>query len=106
MKNSYALSESDIEAIKVALTVLPSYGFVTPDVADATFAAVASAATKLIMHEPLLYRESFIIALSVDSAYKALRSELDLDEEKLAELRPYFFTYNKLLPILAPFLEE
>lgn len=106
MKNTYSFTQSDVSAITTALTVLPAYEFFASDIAEAALAVAASADSKLIKQEPLTKRECVLIALSIDNAYKALRNEIDLDSEYIARLRPYLFTYNKLQPIFASFLDN
>lgn len=97
---------NDVEAITTALTVLPGYDFFSSDIAESALAVAASAGQKLIMKEKLSQRENAFIALAVDSAYKALRNELNLEGEYLLRLQPYLFVYNKLQPVFSPFLPE
>ena len=100
MQNTYLLTQNDVEAITTALTVLPGYDFFSSDIAE------SAAGQKLIMKEKLSQRENAFIALAVDSAYKALRNELNLEGEYLLRLQPYLFVYNKLQPVFSPFLPE
>ena len=106
LQKTYSFTQNDVDAITTALTVLPAYDFFVSDIAEAALAVTASAGRKLIMQEKLTKQEGAIIALAVDSAYKALRNELALDSEELARLRPYLFTYNKLQPIFLSLLPE
>lgn len=106
MQNTYLLTQNDVEAITTALAVLPGYDFFSSDIAESALAVAASAGQKLIMKEKLSQRENAFIALAVDSAYKALRNELNLEGEYLLRLQPYLFVYNKLQPVFSPFLPE
>lgn len=106
MQKNYSFTKNDVDAITAALTIIPAYDFFASDIAEAALAVTASAGRKLIMQEKLTKREGALIALAVDSAYKALRNELSLGNEELALLRPYLFTYNKLQPIFSSLLPE
>ena len=64
----------------------------------------ASIIMKLNKHEQLNQQELYLIAVSVDSAYNALRGEISVEEEAVSELRPYLFTINKLQPSLSAIL--
>lgn len=59
---------------------------------------------KLNKHEQLNQQELYLIAVSVDSAYKALRGEISVEEEAVSDLRPYLFTINKLQSSLSAIL--
>lgn len=76
-----------------------------PEEAIAIIDICSSAGTKLAEHKQLTNRETFAVALFVDSAYKMLRDELPADPKSLALLKDYMFTYNKLQPILSPILD-
>ena len=101
MKNTYNFSQTDVDAITTALTVLPAYDFFASDIAETALTVTASVGQKLIMQEPLDRRERKFIILAVDSAYKALRQELDVDADTIKKLRPYLFTYNKLQSVFS-----
>lgn len=102
---NYSFSASDIKAVTAALSVLTEYDFVT----DAEIDMLSSLAMSLIAKlnfsgrlDQMSNRESYVIALAIDSAYRALKNEYELDEESKAELRDYIFTYNKLEPLFFP----
>jgi hypothetical protein len=106
---NYSFSASDIKAVTAALSVLTEYDFVT----DAEIDMLSSLAMSLIAKlnfsgrlDQMSNRESYVIALAIDSAYRALKNEYELDEESKAELRDYIFTYNKLEPLFSPLLEN
>ena len=101
----YSLSQGDVEAISAALSILPAYDFAIGQNAEVLFSLCASAGSKLISHKPLTNQEMGIVALAIDSAYKALRDEISIDEESKSEIREYLFTYNKLLPVFSPLLD-
>lgn len=107
MKNSYELSKGDIDAITAALAILPAYDFAKYQNPDALFAVCTSAGSKLINHKQLTEQELGVVAISIDSAYKALRNEITLnDENAKSQIRKFIFTYNKLLPLFSPFLDN
>lgn len=97
----FLLSESDVKTILLCLELLPCYNFMASDIADASFMLSASAGQKLIMNEQLSSREAGIVALAVDSAYKALRGEIAVSASTVEKLRPYFFSINKLRPVFS-----
>ena len=97
----FSLSESDVKTVLLSLELLPDYGFIAPDTADASFMLSASAGQKLIMNERLNNREAGIVSLAVDSAYKALRGEITVNPSTVEKLRPYFFSINKLRPVFS-----
>lgn len=106
MKHStYSLSADDISAITAALSILPAFEFIEADNMQSTYTLCASAGSKLFSHEKLTVQETYLIALAVDSAYKALRNELPLDDESKAEIKDFIFIYNKLEPIFSPMLD-
>jgi len=93
----YSLSNSDVDAITTALSVLPSCELVNDENSQSIYSLCASAGIKLIEHAPLSEEETNIVLLAVDFADKALRGEVYIDNNQLDELREYLFTYNKLL---------
>ena len=81
---NYSFSASDIKAVTAALSVLTEYDFVT----DAEIDMLSSLAMSLIAKlnfsgrlDQMSNRESYVIALAIDSAYRALKNEYELDEE-------------------------
>lgn len=107
MKNfTYSLSESDVKAILCTLEVMPSYGFYeTESENDLVKYLSISSGMKLIAHEQWNNREIAYVALAIDNAFKALRSENSADDEIVSTLRPYLFTINKLHPVFSPYLD-
>lgn len=102
---NFSFGNNDISAISHALSVLPAYDFFDsfpPDLVSMP----ASIIMKLNKHEQFSNQELYLIALSVDSAYKALRGEISVEEEAISELRPYLFTINKLQPSLSAILDS
>lgn len=93
----YSLSDSDVNAITTALSILPSYELISDEDFQSIYSLCTSAGIKLIEHNPLSEDETKIVLLAVDFADKALRGEVYIDNEQLDELREYLFTYNKLL---------
>ncbi len=92
---NFSFGNDDISAISHALSALPAYDFF--DSFPQNLASMpASVIMKLNKHEHLSQQELYLIAISVDSAYKALRGEISVEDEAVSELRPYFFTINKL----------
>ena len=93
---NYSFSASDIKAVTAALSVLTEY--------DLLSSLAMSLIAKLNFSgrlDQMSNRESYVIALAIDSAYRALKNEYELDEESKAELRDYIFTYNKLEPLFS-----
>ena len=88
---NYSFNNSDIKAITAALSVLTAYDFVTDGEIDMLSSLSASVGSKLFFKqfEQISNRELYVIALAIDSAYKALRNEISIDEESNAELRDY-----------------
>lgn len=106
---NYSFSNSDIKAIKAALSVITAYDFLDDDEADMLSALAVSIDLKLTSSkglEQMSNRESYAIAFAIDSAYRALKNEYKLDGESMARLRDYIFTYNKLEPLFSPLLEN
>ena len=102
----YSFSENDVKAITAALEILPSYDFVSENKIDMFSILCASAGSKLIFHNQLTNREMYVVALAIDSAYKALRNELSICPEESNVIRDYMFVYNKLQPIFSPLLDN
>lgn len=93
----YSLSDSNVNAITTALSILPSYELISDEDFQSIYSLCTSAGIKLIEHNPLSEEETKIVLLAVDFADKALRGEVYIDNDQLDELREYLFTYNKLL---------
>lgn len=93
----YSLSDSNVNAITTALSILPSYELISDEDFQSIYSLCTSAGIKLIEHNPLSEEEAKIVLLAVDFADKALRGEVYIDNDQLDALREYLFTYNKLL---------
>lgn len=109
MKNTnIQISDSDIKAIIATLEALPHYGFFisvasdTPDLID----KLEATGVKLITHAKLDPKNMYLIAIAIDSAYKAIRNEMDITKEGLELIKPYVFTINKFQPLLSPLLKD
>ena len=104
MKNiSLSFNSEDVKAISCTLSVLPSYDAFDSFPPDLIYMP-ANVIRKLTEQEQLDQRELYLIAVSVDFAYKALRGELTIEDEALSKLRMYFFTINKLHPSFSSLL--
>ena len=101
---NFSFGNDDISAISHAISVLPSYDFFDSFPSNLV-SMPASIIMKLNRHEQLNQQELYLIAISVDSAYNALRGEISVEEEAVSELRPYLFTINKLQPSLSVILD-
>ena len=79
--------------------MMPAYGlFKTEKEINSMYTLIATSAEKLTENEQLNNKESSFVALSVDSAFKALRNEFPASQEIIASLTPYLFTIIKLHP--------
>jgi len=106
MKNiNLSFSNEDVKAISCALSALPSYDFFDSFPPNLVSMPV-NVIMKLNKHENLNQREFYLVAIAVDSAYKALRGEISIEDEALSELRQYLFTINKLQPPLSVLLDS
>lgn len=106
MKNTnYSLTPDDISAIVCAVSVLPSYDFSkTMDEFSPVINIASSTMQKLTSQKQLTEQDIYLIAISIDSAYKALRYEINIEPEALSSLKNHLFTINKLFPIFSPVL--
>ncbi len=100
---NYQLSKSDVRAISSALSVLPSYDFFATMPEQITCLPLV-VVEKLVKNCQLKEQDIYIIAIAVDSAYKALRNEISFDSSILSELQTHMFTINKLFPVFARIL--
>lgn len=102
---NFSVGDGDIEAISCALSAMPAYECFN-DLSSEYAGLVSSTILKLNGHKHLNQREIYLIALAVDCAYKTFRGEITVDQEAVTELRPYFFTINKLYPQFSVFLDS
>lgn len=100
-----SLGAGDVEAISCALSVLPDYESYD-DFPLSIASLVPGILFKLNDHKSLSGREFRLVAISIDLAYKALRGEISVEQEALSELRPHFFTINKLYPQFSVLLDS
>lgn len=98
---SYALSDSDINAITFSLTVLPALDFEETEVqADINDQCCYSAGQKLIMHDPNITANEFRVILAALEAVQLINQGiLEVDQEIKKECIGYLFTVNKLLSV-------
>ena len=106
MKNiNISFSDSDIKAVSCALSVLPSYSFFD-SFPPQLISLPQNIILKLHQKQKLDDQAFYLIAVSVDAAYKAMRDEITVEADAVAELRPHFFSINKLFPLLSPLLDS
>ena len=105
MKNiKVSFDSDDIKAVSCALSVLPSYDFfdfLSPDLIMLTQNIILK-----LQKQQLDQKALRLIAIAIDSAYKALRGEITVEPDIISELRPYLFTINKLSAVFAPVFDD
>lgn len=96
---SYSFSDSDIEAITFALTVLPSLELEeTETQAVINYQCCCSAVEKLIKHDTNIAPNEFrVILASLQVVQLINHGELEVDQEIKQKCSGYLFTVNKLL---------
>lgn len=96
---SYALSDSDIEVIAFALSILPSLGLEETEVqADINYQCCCSAMEKLINHDrDILPNERRVIQASLQAIQLINQGKLDVDHEIKQKCSGYLFSVNKLV---------
>lgn len=106
---SYSLTSSDAAAILAALPLVSAFAAKTDAQQDINDAIAASVFQKLTAGQAVSFspNEYRIIYAAVSAAKFYLAGQLrdsdfacELTAEEIVELRRYFFTYNKLYPIL------
>ena len=112
-KFEYSLSDSDITAITFALQLLPSLRLEGDNEiqADINYQLCLSAGYKIIHREPNISPNEFrVIFCALQASQLINRNDLDLDVEIDSDIKKqcntYFFTVNKLVAALEPFLPE
>ena len=91
---SYSFSNSDIEAITFALTVLPSLGIEETEAQAAiNYQCCCSAGEKLLKHDTNIAPNEFRVILA------SLQGELEVDQETKQKCSSYLFTVNKLVSV-------
>lgn len=104
-KINLSLNNDDRKAISCALSVLPSYDFFD-SFPPQLISLPANIILKLNKHERLNNQETYLIAIAVDSAQKALCDEISVEDDAVSELRQYSFTIKKLASSLSPLLDS
>ena len=87
---SYSFSNSDIEAITFALTILPSLGIEETEAQAAiNYQCCCSAGEKLLKHDTNIAPNEFRVILA----------SLQVDQETKQKCSSYLFTVNKLVSV-------
>ncbi len=96
---AYSFSDSDIEAIIFALSVLPSLGLEETEVqADINYQCCCSAGEKLINLDTNIAPNEFrVILASLEAVQLINQGELEADTEIKKKCSNYIFTVNKLV---------
>ena len=99
---SYSFSNSDIEAITFALTVLPSLGIEETEAQAAiNYQCCCSAGEKLLKHDTNIAPNEFrVILASLQAVQLINQGELEVDQETKQKCSSYLFTaisFSKLL---------
>ena len=98
---SYSFSNSDIEAITFALTILPSLGIEETEAQAAiNYQCCCSAGEKLIKHDTNIVPNEFrVILASLQAVQLINQGELEVDQETKQKCSSYLFTVNKLVSV-------
>lgn len=98
---TYSLSDSDIEAITFALTVLPTLGLEdTESQAAINYQCCCSAGEKLVKHDTNIAPNEFrVILASLQAVQLINQGEFDADQETKKKCSNYLFTVNKLVSV-------
>lgn len=98
---NYSFSDSDIEAITFALTILPSLGIEETEAQAAiNYQCCCSAGEKLIKHRNDIAPNEFrVILASLHAVQLINQNELKVDAETKKECSNYLFTVNKLISV-------
>ena len=93
---SYSFSNSDIEAITFALTVLPSLGIEETEAQAAiNYQCCCSAGEKLLKHDTNIAPNEFrVILASLQAVQLINQGELEVDQETKQKCSSYLFTVN------------
>lgn len=104
---SYALSDSDIEAILFAFSILPSIDIEQSEAqASINYQCCRSATEKLCNRETnITPNELRIIYAALQAVQFICRGELYSSPETKKQCMNYLFTVNKLISVLSPLLE-
>lgn len=95
---SYSFSNSDIEAITFALTVLPSLGIEETEAQAAiNYQCCCSAGEKLLKHDTNIAPNEFrVILASLQAVQLINQGELEVDQETKQKCSSYLITIYKL----------
>lgn len=98
---NYSFSESDIEAITFALTILPSLELEETEAQAAiNYQCCCSAGEKLIKHSSDISPNEFrVIFVSLQAVQLINQGELEVDQETKKKCSSYLFTVNKLVSV-------
>lgn len=99
---NYSFSDSDIEVILFALSVLPSLGLEKTDVqSEINFQCCRSAGQKLIARRTDITPNEFRVILGSLQAVQLINcGEIEADLETKRQCSSYVFTINKLVSAL------
>lgn len=97
----YSFSDSDIDAITYALSILPSLGLEDNALqANINYQLCASARSKLIKHDTnILPNELRVISCALQAVQLINQGGLSTDTETKKECTHYLFTVNKLVAV-------
>lgn len=98
---SYSFSNSDIEAITFALTILPSLGIEETEAQAAiNYQCCCSVGEKLLKHDTNIAPNEFrVILASLQAVQLINQGELEVDQETKQKCSSYLFTVNKLVSV-------
>lgn len=98
---TYSFSDSDIEAITFALTVLPSLELEETEAQAAiNYQCCCSAGEKLIKHSSDIQPNEFrVIYASLQAVQLINQGEFEVDAETKKKCSNYLFTVNKLVSV-------
>lgn len=111
-RQSFHLSDSDIEAILCALPLVLEIGADSPAQEALNTSCCTSAGEKLIAHSPnLSANEIRVISVAITAAVLLLSGKgagfvPNIDSEWKAELSKHLFTLNRLDPIFQGFVDQ
>ncbi len=98
---TYSFSDSDIEVITFALTILPSLGIEETEVqAVINYQCCCSAGEKLIKRDANITPNEFrVILASLQAVQLINQGQLEVDQETKKKCSSYLFTVNKLVSV-------
>lgn len=110
-KFEYSLSDSDIQAITFALELFPSLELEGENEiqANINYQLCLSVGRKIIHHEPNISANEFRVVFCALQAVQLINSndlDVEIDSDIKKQCNTYFFTVNKLVAALEPFLPK